>query len=399
MTDDGPVPEDQRDPAPAPSTVPEGLELRHLRAFIAVAEELNFGRAAARLFVSQSSLSRLIAALERMLGCVLVHRTTHHVALTLAGQALLEQAPAILRDLEQLVMRTRSIGGELAARIARLGEPFATLTYADTEALRDAAERHYAQLPIAAGIEFRPVNARGVPALVATPPEATARWVLLLHGGAYVNGSAYGFRSMASALAEVTRGEVITPDYRLAPEYTYPAAVEDAESAFAWLLDRGVAPDDVLLVGDTSGAGLALCMLLRAKAAASPLPGRCVFFTPYVDIGTAAPERLPAEPANCATRAGAAFGVARYLGGHPVTDPVLNPLDCDLAGLPPMLIQAAAGDEGLPDAERLARHARACGVDARLEVYPVAAQSFQLYWSFLPQAADALRQVATFASP
>ena len=62
-----------------------------------------------------------------------------------------------------------------------------------------------------------------------------------------------------------------------------------------------------------------------------------------------------------------------------------------------MLIQAAAGGEGLPDAERLARHARACGVDARLEVYPVAAQSFQLYWSFLPQAADALQQLGTFA--
>lgn len=376
--------------------MPDRLELRHLRAFVAVAEELNFGRAAGRLFVSQSSLSRLIAALERMLGCVLVHRTTHHVALTLAGQALLERTPAFLRELESIVAQTRSIGGELAARIARLGEPFATLTYADTEALRDAAERHYAQLPIAADIEFRPVNARGVPALIATPPEATARRVLLLHGGSYVNGSAYGFRSLASALSEATRSEVITPDYRLAPEHTHPAAVEDAESAFAWLLDRGSRPDDVHLVGDTSGAGLALCLLLRAKAAATPMPGRCVFFTPFVDISGSAPERLSAEPANCATRAGAAFGIAQYLGGHPVTDPVLNPLDCDLAGLPPMLIQAAAGDEGLPDAERLIQHARACGVDARLEVYPVAAQSFHLYWSFLPQAADALRQVGTF---
>ncbi len=153
----------------------------------------------------------------------------------------------------------------------------------------------------------------------------------------------------------------------------------------------------MLLVGDISDAGRALCLLQRAKATASSLPGRCVFFTPYVDISGAAPERLPDEPANCATRAGAAFGIARYLNGHPVSDPQINPLHCDLAGLPPMLIQAAAGDEGLPDAERLAQHARACGVDARLEVYPVPAQSFQLYWSFLPQTADALRQIGTFA--
>ncbi|WP_163507632.1 alpha/beta hydrolase [Fodinicola acaciae] len=89
-------------------------------------------------------------------------------------------------------------------------------------------------------------------------------------------------------------------------------------------------------------------------------------------------------------------GMSHYLAGHPVDDPALDPLHTDLTGMPPMLIQAAAGDEGLPDAERLAAHARACGVDVRLEIYPVAAQSFPLYWSFLPEAADALDQLARF---
>jgi epsilon-lactone hydrolase len=79
-TDDGPVPDDQLSPAAAPASVPEGLELRRLRAFVAIAEELNFGRAAAGLFVSQSSLSRLIAALERMLGCVLMYRSAALIA-------------------------------------------------------------------------------------------------------------------------------------------------------------------------------------------------------------------------------------------------------------------------------------------------------------------------------
>src|SRR5262249_8271670 len=123
MPHDGPMTGDQtygqatRD-ASAPT--PDGLELRHLRAFVAVAEELNFGRAAARLFVSQSSLSRQVAALERMLGCVLVQRSTHHVALTLAGKTLFERAPSVLNDIDTIVSRTRSIGGELAARVLRL---------------------------------------------------------------------------------------------------------------------------------------------------------------------------------------------------------------------------------------------------------------------------------------
>ncbi|NJP91011.1 alpha/beta hydrolase fold domain-containing protein [Nonomuraea sp. FMUSA5-5] len=100
--------------------------------------------------------------------------------------------------------------------------------------------------------------------------------------------------------------------------------------------------------------------------------------------------RRPAPPVR--ERLG---GIARYLDGHPPDDPLLDPLHAGLRGLPPILVQAA-GDEGLPDAARLTGHARAQGVDVRLEIYPVAAQSFQLYWSFLPEAADAMTRIDDF---
>ncbi|MFF3671167.1 LysR family transcriptional regulator [Microtetraspora malaysiensis] len=132
---------------PAREQAPESLELRHLRAFVVVAQELNFGRAAARLFASQSTLSRQIAALERSLGCVLLRRSTRYVALTPAGRTLLDRVPAVLDDLDDVVQATRSASGELAERIRRLGDQFADLTYADVDALR-AAERHYALMPI-----------------------------------------------------------------------------------------------------------------------------------------------------------------------------------------------------------------------------------------------------------
>jgi monoterpene epsilon-lactone hydrolase len=375
-----------------PTPTPETLELRHLRSFVAVAQELNFGRAAARLYVSQSALSRQIATLERMLGCVLFTRSTQNVALTLAGAALLERTPAILAAVDDAVAATRSIGGELAARIRRLGEPFDDITYADVAVLREVTERHYAQLP-QADVEIHPVNAGGVPTLVATPEHPGRTCVVLLHGGSYVTGSAFGFRSLAGAIAHRSGCAVYTPDFRLAPEHPYPAAVDDAEACYRWLADSC---DDLVLVGDTSGAGHVFSLLFRLEHL---LPARCVFFTPWVDIGMAAPDRLPGKPAHPATRAGAALGIAHYLAGHPADDPLLNPLRADLTGMPPMLIQAAAGDEGLPDAERLTEHARAHGVEARLEIYPVAAQSFQLYWSFLPEAADALDQVARFIAP
>ncbi|WP_163507631.1 LysR family transcriptional regulator [Fodinicola acaciae] len=145
----------------------DGLELRHLRSFAVLAEERNFGRAAARLYVSQSALSRRIAGLERILGCVLFTRSTQNVALTLAGAHLLERTPAILAGVEDAVTSTRSIGGELAARIRRLGEPFDDVTYADVDRLRELAEPHYAQLPLA-DVEIRPRS--------TTPRPVVAGW-------------------------------------------------------------------------------------------------------------------------------------------------------------------------------------------------------------------------------
>src|SRR5262252_4465924 len=100
-------------------SAPDAIELRHLRSFIAVADELNFGRAAARLYLSQPALSRQISSLERLVGCELLRRSTHRVELTLAGEALLSRARELLQSLDEAVSVTRSVGGELLARANR----------------------------------------------------------------------------------------------------------------------------------------------------------------------------------------------------------------------------------------------------------------------------------------
>src|SRR4029453_3328067 len=109
---------------------PDAIELRHLRSFVAVAEELNFGRAAARLYISQPALSRQIRALERLVGCDLLRRSTHQVELTLAGDALLGRARELLHDVDDAGSATRAVGGELAGRLARIWEPVNDLTSA-----------------------------------------------------------------------------------------------------------------------------------------------------------------------------------------------------------------------------------------------------------------------------
>jgi acetyl esterase/lipase len=380
---------------------PEAIELRHLRAFVAVAEELNFSRAADRLYVSQPALSRQIRSLERLVGCDLLERSTHRVELTLAGEALLDRARAVLHDVDAAVQRAQSVGGELVGRVTRLWEPVMDLasTDASIDEMRAAFESLQAQFEPPPETVVRPVNAGGVPSLVVAPRADCTPTLVYLHGGANVLGSAFGFRHLAGALAAAADTGVLVPDYRLAPEHPFPAALEDALTAYAWLLDNGTPAASIAVAGDSSGAGLLLSLLLTLKDRDLPLPRCAALLCPSVDLGWS----TQSEPAEHSPIAEASERLRRrftepYLAGHPIDDPIVSPLSADLSGLPPMLIQAATGDILLTHAHRLSEHARDHGVDARLELYPTATHDFQLFWSFLPEAADALERVARFAA-
>jgi acetyl esterase/lipase len=374
---------------------PDAIELRHLRAFVAVADELNFGRAAARLYLSQPALSRQIRALERLVGCDLLRRSTHRVELTIAGEALLDRARTLLRDVDEAVSATRSVGGELLARIARHWESFAEVSPADLQELRVAYEGLHGQFEAPPHIAVRSVNAGGVPGLLLTPPAEERAALLFLHGGGHVAGSAFGYRPLAGALADAAGTGVVVPDYRLAPEHPFPASVEDAVRAYRWMLDRGATR--VIVAGDSSGCGLVLSLLLSLRQQDLrqqdlPMPAGAVLFCPWVDLQPAGRDR-PAHEMDDIRDATAGL----YLAGHPADDPLLSPLTADLTGLPPLLIQAATGDPLLDEARQLADHAADCGVDARFELFSVDTHDFHIFWSFLPEAAQALRQAGQFA--
>jgi monoterpene epsilon-lactone hydrolase len=395
----GPVPE-RGHVLPFPQA-PDGIELRHLRAFVAVAEELNFGRAAERLYVSQPALSRQISALERLVGTELLRRSTHRVELTLAGQALLERARKLLTDVDEAVSAALAVGGELLARVVKLLEPLSGLVAKDggLHEARAAFERLQAEFVAPAGTSVRPVTAGGVPALVVSSPDHPEPTVLYLHGGAYVVGSAFGYQPHAGALAAAAQTGVLVADYRLAPEHPYPAAVQDAVSAYHWLLDQGVDPDRIIVAGDSAGGGLVMSLLLTLRRDREPTPGGAVLLCPWLDLRlrhTTIPGAAGPIDAPMATDAEISRCVEAYLGDHPADDPIVDPLAADLTGLPPLLIQAATGDARVADAEALAVRAREHGVEARLDLYPVEAHAFQLFWSFLPEAADAFEAAGGF---
>ena len=389
----------QRDNVLAFPQAPDAIELRHLRSFVAVAEELNFSRAADRLYISQSALSRQVSALEKLIGCNLLRRTTHRVELTLAGEALLERTHSVLENVAEAVAQTQLVGGELAYRLSRYWAPvFASAEDGIPLSERRAAiEALCAQFPPPPGTDVEPVNAGGVPSFRIGPDLSRPATVMYLHGGAHTFGSAYGHRGVIGAAAGASKQTFLGPEYRLAPEHPFPADLEDAERAYDHMTAGDVDPGRIVIAGDSAGAGVGMALLLKLREEGKPMPGGAVWFCPWVDI-TGSTLRIAAKTDPLAET------VARmvlpliddYLGDRPDDEPLLNPIKQELTGLPPMLIQGATGDPTREDAHQLAERARAHGVEARLELYPVDTHSFQLFWSFLPEAREAVEQAGRF---
>lgn len=377
--------------------LPDAIELRHLRAFVAVAEALNFSRAAEQLYISQPALSRQIRTLERLVGCQLFRRSTQRVELTLAGDALLAKARQVLSDLEEAIATTRSVGGELAGRTARLWEPWveASRVGDDVDRVRAAAEELHGRFSPPDGVRVVPMNAAGTPALKLVPPTVGDGVVVYLHGGGHIAGSAYGYRHLAGAIAVAAQASVVVVDYRLAPENPFPAALEDAVNAYTWLLDTGTDPGRITIAGDSSGGGLVMSLLLDAKGRGLPMPAAAALLCPWVDL-SARMLRPPQESPVVFRPEFARQFAAAYLGGAVPDNPLVDPLHADLAGLPPLLVHAASGDSVVQEAQVLTERAAAAGVDARITIFPVATHSFHVFWSFLPEAASAMDEVGLF---
>ncbi|AKU15851.1 alpha/beta hydrolase fold domain-containing protein [Luteipulveratus mongoliensis] len=377
---------------------PDAIELRHLRAFVAVAEELNFSRAAARLYVSQPALSRQISALERLVGCALLRRSTHGVELTLAGDALLSRAGRLISDLDHAVAATRSVGGELAEQLTRLWATFVDVNATDgnIRGVRAAVEELHAKFPPPSEVQIAPTTVGGVPALRSIPPDGTGAPMLFLHGGGHIAGSAYGYRHLAGALAMVARRPVLTPDFRLAPEHPFPAALDDATNAYLALLDdEAVDTDDLVVAGDSSGGGLLMSLLLALRGSGRPLPQRALLMCPWLDLTGAGQEHQATDAPPIVTPEQVAWLAGMYAAGRP-DDPLLSPLTADLSGLPPLLVQGGTGDNLVHDAKLLVQRAVEAGVDASLDLYPVPTHDFHLFWTFLPEAVDALQRAGEF---
>ncbi|MHB8328697.1 MAG: alpha/beta hydrolase fold domain-containing protein, partial [Acidimicrobiales bacterium] len=145
--------------------------------------------------------------------------------------------------------------------------------------------------PVTEGVAVSTVDAGGVPGeWVVAPGADETRVVLHFHGGGYVIGSPTSHRELAARLSAATGAAVLVPDYRLAPEHPFPAAVDDALVVYRWLLGRATDPGALALSGDSAGGGLVLSTMVGARDAGDPLPAAAVCWSPWVDLD------VPPEP-------------------------------------------------------------------------------------------------------
>lgn len=241
------------------------------------------------------------------------------------------------------------------------------------------------------GLEFD-VAAASPPAV--GPPSVV---VLYLHGGGYLFGSPKTHRQVLIAMAKAFHAPAYGLDYRLAPEHPFPAAVEDAAKAYQWLLMRH--PDaEIVLAGDSAGAGLAIATAIGMRDGGFKLPKAIVAFSPYSDLAVTGPS-VEANAKTCAMFTPRAIreAAAMYLAGADARDPRASPLYAELAGLPPMLLFASRHEILRDDTLRLAERASAAGVKVELIVRDRLPHVWPVFVTLLPEARDAFAAVTAFA--
>lgn len=247
------------------------------------------------------------------------------------------------------------------------------------------------------GVRYADVDAGGVPSLWAVPDAAGPGQILLyLHGGGYCYCSVRSHRKVTGHLARAAGCRVLSVGYRLAPEHPYPAAVEDALTAYRWLA-RQATSDEVVVGGDSAGGGLAMALLLRLRDAGEPLPGAGVLLSPWVDLALTGESLLSRAEVDVRQEAAGTKACAdAYLNGHDPRDPYASPLYADLAGLPPLYIQAGDWDILVDDARRLADRAQLSGVAVRLDIFPDMLHAHQLWAGNMPEADDAVARIGGY---
>lgn len=264
--------------------------------------------------------------------------------------------------------------------------------------MRAALERMTASLPVPKDATITPVDVHGVPGEWTEVDGCNRQETLLFfHGGGYAMGSLSTNRLLTVQLARAANVRVLSLDYRLGPEATFPAALEDALSGYGYLLDQGLAPEQIALCGASAGGGLSAACLLALRDTGIPLPSSAVLLSPWLDLSLTRDSvtRLAKEDPLVQASLLRECAVA-YLGSQDAKAPLASPLFGDLHDLPPLLLQVGSAEILLDDSTEFAAKAQHAGSEITLEVWDDMIHVWHGYAPVLPEACDAIEKIGAF---
>jgi len=222
------------------------------------------------------------------------------------------------------------------------------------------------------------------------------RVILYAIGGGYVSGSCNDHRAMVAKIVKGSGISTLLLQHRLAPEHPYPAALEDMLAGYGWLLEQGTSPENIMIVGESAGGGLALATLLALRDKGLPLPAGTVALSPWTDLALTGESRRTKAKVCLSPKGMAEVCTQYYAGDHDPFDPWVSPLYGGLHDLPPLLIYVGEYETLLDDSTRFAAKAKEAGVDVTLRVGEGMIHCYPLLAPLFPEATQALDEICTF---
>ncbi len=224
---------------------------------------------------------------------------------------------------------------------------------------------------------------------------ATPQVLFHIHGGGFVFPLYNSQRFTTAYLARLAGVRALLVDYRLAPEYPFPAAVEDCVRAYRWLVtEQGILPEQVVFIGESAGGNLVVTTLLALRNAGDPLPSGAASTCPVFDFEGGGTFYTQDDPM---ARAGfVMLQLNAYRGTADPHTPLLSPLYADLHGLPPLLVQTGEAELFWSGVEAFAARAEQAGVQVTLHIWPGMWHFWHLFVPWLPEARQAMVEIRQF---
>ncbi len=270
----------------------------------------------------------------------------------------------------------------------------------DLQKIRDGLNRSVMRVPKT--VKVRGVTAAGLQCeWIYDETSHPDRRLLYLHGGGYIAGGLVSHRPLAAWIARAAGCSVLHVNYRLAPEHPFPAAVEDAASAFTWLLENG--PDGQgraahsFIAGDSAGGGLTLASMMMLRENGNDLPDAAATISAYTDLAFTGETIMTRADADLLVPMNRMETIASaYLGNADPKTPLASPLYGDPAGLPPMLMQVGDAEVLLDSTTRFAEKAKKAGVDVTLEVWPEMFHVWHICAPLFPEAEEGIERIGKY---